>query len=387
VTGLTLVPGNKKGKGNWNLRFVSPVTHKRRDMGLGTYPSVKIETARRSAMDARELIASGKDPVEERKLKRTLLSKAPKIVTFEEAAREKYGEKLPGWKNPKHAAQWIRTLEAYVFPVIGKREVSTLKPADFAEALKPIWLTKPETASRVRQRCHDTMKWCLAHELVTGNPVDFVEHILGPQPAKSDRVRHQPAMAWRDIPDFVEAVLRVRNDISRTGLEFLILTAARSEEVRGATWDEIDFEKRIWTVPAARMKRKKEHVVPLSNRALEILSMQKQSDAHPTLVFPSPRGKVLTDMAFTVFLRKHKVMSSNGKDTATAHGFRSSFRDWASENGYPRDLAEKALAHAVRDKTEAAYHRTELVEERRQMMEDWAKWVCSKAKNLASDLR
>jgi integrase len=378
VTGLTLVSSTQKGKGNWNLRFVSPVTGKRRDMGLGTYPSVRIETARRLALDARDIIAKGQDPLEERRLAKSSQPETPKIVTFEEAAQRKYSEKLPSFKNRKHAAQWIRTLEEYVFPVIGKRDVSTLKAADFAEALKPIWLTKPETASRVRQRCHDTMKWCLAHELATTNPVDLVEQILGKQ--QGDEA-HFAAMAWREIPDFVVNVLRSGNDVTRAGLEFLILTAARSGEVRFATWEEIDFEKRVWTVPATRMKRKKEHVVPLSDRALQILSIQKQTRAHQTLVFPSPRKKVaLTDMAFTTFLRKHKVMSSNGKDTATAHGFRSSFRDWASENGYSRDLAEKALAHAVRDKTEAAYHRTELIEERRPMMEAWAEMVCSKAK-------
>ena len=370
VTGLTLKPGTKKGHGNWELRFTSPLSGKRRAMGLGTYPEIKIEEARKIAIASRELIAKGKDPIDFRDEEKNAKSAVSRTITFEEAARKKYAEKLPSWKNGKHIAQWITTLEAYVFPHIGAKDVATLKASDFADALRPIWFDKPETASRVRQRCHDTMKWACAHEYVTSNPVDMVTDILGAQPSKSDRVTHQPSMPWTTIPAFVRDVLRGEEDRSRVLLEFVILTAARSGEARGAVWSEIDLQNMVWTIPAERMKRKKPHRVPLSQGTVKILKKQKENRGDSELVFPSVRGKVLTDI-----LRRHNVESSEPGRTATAHGFRSSFRDWCSENGYARDLAERALAHGVKDKTEAAYHRTDLLEERRPMMEAWSSYV------------
>ena len=252
-----------------------------------------------------------------------------------------------------------------------------LAPADFADVLRPIWLTKPETATRVRQRCHMVMKWCWAHGLVQGNPVDVVDHLLPRQPGKRERVQHQPAMPWRQVPDFVASDLQDKPvNVTRALLRFVILTAARSGEAREMRWDEVDLSEAVWTVPASRMKAKAEHRVPLSAVAVRILNDQRAAYPDAELVFPAPRGGVLSDMVLTKFLRDHQAQSDVKGRVATAHGFRSSFRDWASEAGYARDLAEKALAHTIANNVEAAYHRTDLLEQRRPMMEAWGRHVC-----------
>jgi integrase len=212
--------------------------------------------------------------------------------------------------------------------------------------------------------------------MVKGNPVDVVDHLLPQQPGKRERTQHQPSMPWRDIPAFVQGVLHAgASNVTRALLEFVILTAARSGEARAMTWAEVDLETRVWTVPANRMKAKVVHRVPLSRRAVEILEAQRALHPDADLVFPAPRGAVLSDMVLTGFLRNQIGRSSDKGRVATAHGFRSSFRDWASENGYARDLAERALAHTIANQAEAAYHRTDLLEQRRAMMEAWAKNV------------
>ena len=376
VPGLRLEPGAVRGQGKWILRFVSPVTGKRRDMGLGRYPEVGIASARYSGTAAREVLAAGRDPIEERGANRATTRAALDVMTFEKAARQVHAEQKPGWRNAKHADQWINTLRDYAFAKIGDRNVADLKPADFADVLRPLWLSKPETAGRVKQRCQAVMKWCWAHGLVAGNPVDVVNHLLPQQPGKRERVQHQPAMPWSDLPVFIaEVVRRSQTNVSRALLEFIILTAARSGEARAMKWGEVDLGSRVWTVPADRMKARIAHRVPLSARVIEILETQR--DLHPKseLVFPAPRGGVLSDMVITKFLRDHGARSSNKDRVATAHGFRSSFRDWASEHGYARDLAERALAHTITNQAEAAYHRTDLLEQRRAMMAAWAAHV------------
>jgi integrase len=377
VSGLRLHPGKVKGRGKWLLRFVSPQTNKRREMGFGAYDEVSITEARKSATAARVLIREGTDPIEARKADKSALRTEAQAFTFEKAARKVHEDLKPGWQNPRHAANWIKSLEMYVFPRIGERKVHDLKASDFADTLRHIWISKADTASRVKQRCNAVMDWCVAQELIGANPVGVVAKLLPKQAGSRERVVHQPAIPWRDMPGFIDEVLRIgKSNLSKTMLEFLILTAARSGEVRAMTWDEVDLDDAVWTVPAERMKAKSAHRVPLSGRAVEILQAQKNKIEHPSLVFPSIRGKVLSDMILTKFLRDHNVNSSEPGRTATAHGMRSSIRDWASENGYPRDMAERALAHTISNQAEAAYHRTDLLEQRRGMMEAWAHYVC-----------
>lgn len=334
VPGLRLEAGSARGRGKWILRYVSPVTGKRRDRGLGAYPDVGIADARVRAEKARAIIAAGADPIEVNKAEEQAAKATREALTFEGAAVQFHEEQKAGWRNEKHRAQWINTLRDYVFPCIGLRTVSDLTPGDFADALRPIWLSKPETASRVRQRCQTVMKWCWAHGIVAGNPVDVVDHLLPQQPGKRVRVQHHPAMPWREIPAFVREVLHTgKPSASRALLEFVILTAARSGEARQMLWDEVDMDEAVWIVPASRMKAKVVHRVPLSARVVEILHHQRATYPNAELVFPAPRGGVLSDMVLTKFLRDRNALSSEKGRVATAHGFRSSFRDWASENG------------------------------------------------------
>lgn len=380
VPGLFLFPGRTKGRGKWILRFVSPETGKRRDMGLGVYPDLGVAAARKTALGARERIAAGQDPIAQRRaseLERRLSQDTP---DFQMAACRVHDEIKAGFRNTKHADQWINTLQAHVFPKIGRRPVTELKASDFADVLRPIWLSKPETASRVRQRCDTVMKWCAAHDYIVASPVGVVTKLLAKQPGKRERVEHHPAVPWRKMPDFVQAVLRRgRATEGKQMLELLILTATRSGEIRGMRWDEINFDDAIWTIPAKRMKAKVLHRVPLPGRAVEILASRATYRSDNPLVFHSRNGTPLSDMVLTKLLRDAKVQSGTPGRTATAHGFRSAFRDWASENGYSRDLAERSLAHTISSSTEAAYHRTDLLEARRPMMEDWANYLATGA--------
>lgn len=375
VTGLLLVPSKSGCK--WTLRFTSPISGKRRDAGLGTYPETSIAEAREKALAMRKLVDNGEDPIDQRNREREAATVAAASLTFEKASRKVHEELKPGWKNEKHAAQWISTLETYVFPKLGNRKLDAISPGDCADVLRPIWLTKAETASRTRQRMHAVMQWAWAHGHIAANPLSVVDHLLPKQSAKPE---HQPAMPWKQVPKFISAHLSEHKpgDSTRAALLFLILTATRSGEVRGAIWDEFDLHTGIWNIPAARMKAKEPHRVPLSKHALQLVKAIKKRQLHDTLVFPSPREKVLSDMTLTALLRRVKAESDTPDRFATAHGFRSSFRDWASEHGHARDLAERALAHTVANKVEAAYHRTDLLEQRRPRMEAWAQHVCSR---------
>jgi integrase len=378
VPGLYLRPSSARGQGSWFLRFVSPVTGRRRDLGLGAYPEVGIAQARKLAMEARSAIADGRDPIEARRIEAAETRAVAADRTFREAAHSVHAELRDGFRNAKHAAQWINTLEAFVFPKIGDRSVSGLRAADFAEALRPIWLAKPETASRVKQRCDTVMNWCAARDIIVASPLKVVTALLPAQPGKRERVEHHPTVPWRELPAVCRTLFRDKPETTgRLLLEFVILTACRSGEARGMTWSEIDQAKAIWTIPAGRMKARLIHRVPLAAKALEILRyMEAQSDGSP-LVFVSRRGTALSDMTLTKILRDAAIASDTAGRTATVHGFRSSFRDWASEHAYPRDLAERALAHTIRDATEAAYHRTDLLDQRRSMMDVWGKWLAA----------
>ena len=374
VTGLALHPSKSKGRGKWVLRYVSPTTGKRRNAGLGSYPEIGIAEVAKRATAMRVTLAEGKDPLAEKALEAEVV-KAP---TFQEAAESLHSDLLPGWKNEKHGQQWINTLAEYAFPKLGAKLLADIQPSDVADALKPIWLEKAETASRVKQRIYTVMAWGWAHGHCQSNPVDVVTHLLPQQPGKAVRTQHHPALPWAKIPAFVQKHLRTKGrvDVTRQLLEFVILTACRSGEARGMTWSEVDWKNAVWTVPAGRMKAKLPHRVPLSPRVMEILEEQRYQ--HEILVFPSIRDRVeLSDMAITALLRRLKVESDVPGRVATAHGFRSSFRDWCSEQGYSRDLAERSLAHTIKDKVEAAYHRTDLLEQRRDLMNAWGAFVTS----------
>lgn len=374
VTGLTLHPSSTKGRGKWVLRYVSPVTQKRRNAGLGSYPEVGIAEAAKLAQTMREQLSAGDDPLELKKAETTKIV----IPTFEEAARKVHTELLPGWRNKKHARQWISTLEQHVFPAMGTVPLDAITPANVADVLRPSWMTIPETAGRVKQRIHKVMQWAWAHGFCSANPVDVVDHLLPQQVSASIRTEHQPAMPWKVIPLYIASRVYTedRYNVTRGLLLFVILTACRSGEARAMEWCEIDFKRQIWTIPPGRMKGGVRHRVPLSTQALELLEQMR--GLHETLVFPSPRKQtVLSDMVLTSFLRKTKAISDTQGRFAVAHGFRSSFRDWCSEQHYPHDLAERALAHTIRNKSEAAYHRTDLLNERRPMMQAWEDYVMS----------
>ena len=376
VPGLALHPSSSVGRGKWVVRFKSPVTGKRRDMGLGAYPEVSIASARKMAFAAREAIAANADPIELRRAEKEEASARACIPTFAAASRLVFEEIRHGFRNNKHADQWISTLERYAFPIIGHREVSALKASDFADVLRPICLDKPETASRVRQRCDTVMKWCAARDHIVASPVAVVSKLLARQPGKRERVEHHPALPWREIPGFVQSVLRPQSgSVGKQALEVVLLTAARSGEVREMMWEEVDLRKAIWTVPASRMKARATHRVPLSARSIEILEARLPFREERGLVFASTRMTPLSDMTLTKILRDYNVPSDTLGRCATVHGFRSSFRDWASENGYPRDLAERALSHTIRNAAEAAYHRTDLLDARRDMMNAWESLV------------
>ncbi|BBU02767.1 tyrosine-type recombinase/integrase [Aeromonas hydrophila] len=374
ITGLTLHPSTTKGRGKWVFRYVSPVTGKRRNAGLGIYPEISIADAGSQARLMREQLAKGLDPLE---VKKEEASK-PAIPTVEIAARQVHEQLLPGWRNPKHGKQWISTLEQYAFPIIGRQPINAITPAHIASVLQPIWLEIPETATRVKQRLHAVMAWAWAHGFCQANPVDVVDKLLPLQPSKAIRTQHQPAMDWRILPAFYQQHLAnaERFDVSRALLSFVILTGCRSGEARSMRWEELDLDAAIWTIPADRMKTQVIHRIPLSLKAITVL--EKVRGLHGEWVFPSPRKQVpLTDMALTTLLRRVEAQSTTPGRLATAHGFRSTFRDWCSEQGYPRDLAERALAHLIQNKVEAAYHRTDLLDQRRPMMDAWAGFVAS----------
>lgn len=400
VPGLSLIPSSSsKGRGKWVLRYTSPTSGKRRNTGLGSYPEISIAQAAKIALTMREQLAQGIDPLELKRQEESAAAIQQSVPTFAEAAERLHTDSLPGWKNAKHGQQWINTITEYAFPTLGAMRIDTIEPKDIAATLQPIWLKKPETASRLKQRIHAVMAWGWAHRYCASNPVDVVEHLLPSQPNKVQRTQHHPAMPWHSIPAFIKDHVRKEpGDVTRSLLEFLILTATRSGEARKACWGEIDFQNAVWTIPADRMKSGVLHRVPLSHGAINLLRYQKlqlkqmhnegkEPELHQ-LIFPSPRkGVALSDMVLTSFLRRHKIPSNTAERTATAHGFRSSFRDWCSEHEISRDVAERALAHTVKNQVEAAYHRTDLLEQRRKVMQRWYQHVCAQVPDLPDGRR
>ena len=364
VSGLHLQ--NRGDSSAWVLRVT--IGNRRRDVGLGGYPDVPLAMARDKARGVRAKIEQGIDPIAERKEFRTVLVGA---LTFDEAAKRLIAAKSPEWKNAKHATQWKATLDTYASPIIGKMPVDKIELRHVVDVLTPIWHTKTETASRVRSRMEAVLSWATASGHRSGdNPARWAGNLdagILAKPSKIRKVKHHAALPIDDLPGFV-ADLRQREGIAARALEFAILTAARSGEVRGAVWAEIDMDAKTWTVPGERMKAEKEHVVPLTPKAMALLKALPRF-AGTDLVFPSPTGKMLSDMTLSAVMRRMEV-------DAVPHGFRSTFRDWASERtNYPRDVAEMALAHTIGDKVEAAYRRGDLLAKRTKMMADWAKFI------------
>src|SRR5512132_543476 len=355
--GLYLIV-DRSGAKRWILRTV--VRSKRCDIGLGGLRLVSLADAREKAATYRKLARDGGDPLAARRKERLT------VPTFEQAARSVHAEHSAAWKNPKHAAQWISTLAEYVFPAFGDRRVDHIDTPDVLKVLSPIWLTKPETARRVRQRIGTVLDWAKAAGFRAGeNPVAGVSKGLPKQPDSDD---HHAALPYAEVPEFIQILRETdASEAAKLAFEFLVLTATRTGEVLGAKWREVDFEQKIWTIPGERMKAARQHVVPLPERCLDILARAKELSGGGECVFPGRSAdKPLSNMVFLMTLRRL------GLDI-TVHGFRSSFRDWASERtNFAREVCEQALAHAVKDKTEAAYRRGDLLEKRRDLMASWS---------------
>jgi integrase len=360
--GLYLVV-SKTGSKKWILRTV--VQGRRTDIGLGGLSTTTLAKARKKAADMREVARDGGNPIAERRKART---NAP---TFKEAAILVHADHSKTWKNEKHAAQWINTLKEYAFPYFGDQQVNQIGTAEVLKVLSQIWLTKPETARRVRQRIGTVMDWAkAAGHRVGDNPINGIEKGLPKQPKQQD---HHAALPYSDLSLFITEMRKSNaNESTRLAFEFLILTATRTSEVILAEWSEIDFEQKAWTIPAERMKAGKKYRVPLSSRCIEILERAKGLSDRGQYVFPGRTAKKpLSTMVFLMVIRRI------GKDI-TAHGFRSTFRDWAAERtNFPREVCEMALAHSVSDKTEAAYLRGDIFDKRRDLMDTWAAFACA----------
>jgi integrase len=341
-------------------------------LGLGSFPEVSLGEARENVSRIkREFREAGRllSPRERRRSQR-------RIPTFREAAAKAHGEKKEAWKSGKHQDQWLSTLEAFAYPHLGDLPVNEIDGPTILRALSPIWLRVPETARRVRQRIAAVLDWSHAHGFRdTEAPMRAVGKGLPAQPKKDG---HFEAMPYPDLPAFMTKVRSEAETIGRMALQFTILNAARSGETRGALWSEIDFEKRTWTVPAQRMKGGRAHVVPLSDPAMEILTRRSEArQADVDMIFSGAKGKPLSDMTLTKILR-------DGGLGCTVHGFRSSFRDWAAETmSMPGEVAEAALAHSVPNKVEAAYRRTNFLDQRRLLMQAWADFLGGKSNVVA----
>lgn len=353
------------GARRWVLRTV--VQGRRRDIGLGSARLVSLLEAREKAALYRKTAREGGDPIAQHRHVHAV------VPTFKEAARLVHAAHAPGWRNQKHAAQWMSTLEQYAFPYFGDRRVDQVDAADVLRALTPIWLDKPETARRVRQRVRAVFDWSKGTGHRTGdNPIDGLARVL---PRQNDRAEHHRALPYSEMPAFVASLADVNvGEPTRLALMFLIATAARTNEVLGARWDEIDFAKAVWTVPAERMKAAREHRVPLAPRTIAILKQVRDLSSGSDFIFPGrSTTRPLSNMVFLQVLRRMNL-------GITAHGFRSSFRDWAAEQtNFPREVCEEALAHINKNKVEAAYRRGDLLEKRRELMGAWADYINTSA--------
>lgn len=380
---------SETGAKSWIFRIT--VKGRRQHLGLGSFPEVSLAEARDLAGDIKRKVRAGIDPIEERRAAAAARAReARQHVTFEVAFEKYYAEKVEREQgNAKHVKQWRSTIETYAFPVIGKKPVASITVEDILSVLQPIWEEKNETASRVRQRIEAVLDWAGVMGFREGaNPARWKGNLQQalPSPGKLQKAPGHPAIALEDATTWFH-LLRARNGLAARALEFLTLTASRSGEVRGALWEEMDMSGGIWTIPAERMKAKREHRVPLSQPALELLKQLPRIKDCP-FVFPSPRNGQMSDMTLSAVMRRiHGDETKKGRPgfldprsrrPAVPHGLRSTFRDWAAERtSYPREMAEIALAHQVGSDVERAYRRGDMLEKRRGMMDDWARFLCA----------
>ena len=372
--GLRLVIRATGSKG-WVLRY--QINGKRREMGLGPFDDKSLAQAREEANDARKLIRAGVDPLEARKAKteadrQEQQQEAAKRVTFKTVSADYIDAHKAGWKNAKHGQQWTNTLKTYADPFIGELSPAEIQTDDVLKVLQAIWLEKPETASRVRNRIELVLDAAKARGLREGeNPARWRGHLdkLLPKRSKVQAVKHHPALPWQEMPAFMKALKDIKG-LTYRAMEMTILTACRTSEVLGATWEEVDLKAGVWKVPAERMKAQREHRVPLSAPLVKLLEELPRQEANPHLFHGMKAGKPLSNMAMLMGLRQMK------RQDLTMHGFRSTFRDWAGEcTPHPRDVCEQALAHSLGNSVEAAYRRGDLFEKRRALMDDWAHYI------------
>jgi integrase len=369
--GLYLQVRSESSK-SWLLKF--SMQKRAREMGLGSALDFSLADARETRDKYRKLIKVGVDPIEHRKAEEAARAvDRAKAITFKDACARFIAANRSGWKNIKHAAQWEATLKAYAYPLIGALPVQAIDTALVMAVLDPIWSIKPETASRVRGRIESVISAAKARGEFKGeNPATWKGHLdnLLPKTSKVRKVENHAALPYADLPAFMKD-LREREGIAAAAMEFLILTVGRTGEVLGATWDEFDLRKSVWTIPGERMKNGKEHQVPLSAPAVAVLERMSKLTNGEHIFFGQSSGRSLSNMALLVLLRRMK------RTEITSHGFRSTFRDWAAERGYQDPAAEAALAHSVPDAVVAAYKRTTFFELRKKMMDDWAAFATS----------
>ena len=353
---------SKAGRKSWVQRIT--IDRRRRDIGLGAFPSVGLAQAREKAADNRTAVAEGRDPLAEKH--------SSAMPTFREAARAVHAANTPRWRNDRHSASWLQTLERHAIPSLGNTPLDRIDRSDVLRVLTPIWTTRPETARRVRQRMRTVFLWGMAHGYIETNPAgEAIDGALPPMPKVKAHFR---ALLYQEVGAALEAVESSQASVAaKLCFRFLVLTAARSGEARGATWDEIDLQGQEWRIPSWRMKAGMEHRVPLSRQALDLLHVASASGDATGLVFPSPLkpGSPLSDMTLT------KVLRSVGlAERATVHGFRSSFKNWTLEQtDTPWAVSEAALAHFLGNATEQAYARSDLFERRRALMQLWADYL------------
>ncbi len=376
---LQVTPVNERVTRSWVFRYTSPTTRKRRELGLGSARTRKLADARALSGELRLKILNGVDPKDERDKARALaISTRAQQITFDEAITQCMAAKSSEWKNLKHGQQWQNTLTAYASPLLGKLSVDLITTELVYKVLQPIWHTKTETATRVRQRIETVLDWCKARGYCQGENPARLKGALGqllPKSQKIKKVEHHPALPYQRANAFVMA-LRNQGGMTSLALEFMLLTACRTGEVAAARWDEVDFVTNVWTIPAERMKAGREHRVPLCTRAIEILKVL-EAKAQNDFVFPSHSMQKATHMSLGSCLVAMKRMA--GFEGYTPHGLRSTFRDWAGETtNFANETLELALAHTIQNKAEAAYRRQDQIEKRAKLMQQWQGFIETK---------